>query len=200
MSLTIFLEGGGRGKDLRTRCREGFHFFLGRLALHGRRPRLVACGSRADAFARFETALTTDPSGPYLLLVDTEECVDSSIAPWGHVAQRSGDHWQRPTAAKDDHLHFMAVCMESWLVADRDSLARFYGDGFSAGRLPDTTNLENVDKQTVMASLRAATRETKKGEYAKGKTSFAALAAIDVDVVREKMHYCDRLVRHLLSQ
>lgn len=194
----MFVEGGGRSKDLRTRCREGFHHFLARLNLADRRPKIVACGTRRDAFDRFCIAMSQRPAGNHLLLVDAEETVESGV-PWVHVHRRPGDQWDRPPGATDDHLQFMAVCMESWLVSDRDALSRFYGQGFKAQRLPVTTNLETVDKKTLLAALETATRETTKGRYAKGKVSFATLGAIDIHVVRESMTFCQRFVTQLLA-
>lgn len=198
MRVTVFVEGGGQSKDLRTRCREGFHNFLSKAVAHGRSPKIVACGSRYEAYDRFKTAMSQRSSGEYLLLVDSEDVV-SVAEVWEHVRQRSGDNWERPDGAREEHLHFMAVCMESWLVADGESLSEFYSDQFHASRLPQTDNLETVDKATVLQALRFATRDTKKGEYAKGKVSFAALGALDISTVRKRMPYCERFVASLSS-
>ncbi|MCC7292600.1 MAG: DUF4276 family protein [Phycisphaerales bacterium] len=198
MSLTIFLEGGGQSKDLRTRCREGFRNFLGRLNLpHS--PKLVACGSRADAFSRLSTALMANPGGAYLLLVDSEDRVNSENSVWQHVSNRPGDNWDRPANASEKHLHFMAVCMESWLIADPESLDRFYGQGFASSRLPSASDLEAVERWKVFEALRSATQRTSKGKYTKGKASFAALGAVNVMVVREQMPFCARFVDQLTA-
>lgn len=197
MTWTVFVEGGGTGKDLRTRCREGFAQFLGRLNLAGGRPKIVACGPREDAFRRLCIALDDDATGSYLLLVDSEAVVSAGVPVWKHVREREGDNWQRPVNAKDEHLHFMAVCMESWLVSDPESLGRFYGKNFTSNALPQPADLESVDKYTVMRALRSATRDTSKGEYSKGKVSFAALGAIDVSVVSQRMSFCRRLAQQL---
>ena len=197
MSTTVFVEGGGQSKDLRTRCRQGFHEFLDSAMPAGRMPRFVACGSRKDAFDRFCTAISHDPCGAYMLLVDSEDVCQPDVTRWQHVKQRSGDGWDVPSGATDDHLHFMAVCMESWLIADPSSLARFYAKGFEAGQLPETVDLETVEKATVFDSLQRATRATVKGEYSKGKVSFAALGSLDVTTVSSRMPHCRRFVDHL---
>jgi len=199
LTTTVFVEGGGQGKDLRTRCREGFHDFLSGLPLNGRRPKIVACGSRADAFDRFRTALGLDPRGKYMLLVDSEEVVSKKNEPWNHVRNRIGDGWERPECATDSQLHFMAVCMESWLIADGESLSGFYGQGFKNSSLPEARDIESVDKDRIMKALQSATRDTTKGEYSKGKISFAALSAIKVGVVRAKMPHCDRMATTLTA-
>lgn len=199
MSITVFVEGGGKGKDLRTRCREGFSRFLEKLDLGGRRPKIVACGSRTDAFYRLCIALGSDSGQSYLLLVDSEDVVPAGLSPWQHVNARVEDKWQRPANATDDHLHFMAVCMEAWLVADVESLARFYGRDFKSDSLPMAGETESVDKTTIMSTLRSATRDTTRGKYSKGKISFAALGAIDVAIVQQRMSFCKRFVRQLLT-
>ena len=197
MTWTVFVEGGGKSKDLRTRCRDGFAQFLGRLNLADRRPKIVACGTRADAFNRLRIALENQATGSYLLLVDSETVVSAGVSVWKHVREREGDNWQRPVNARDEHLHFMAVCMESWLVADVESLGKFYGKNFRSNRLPQTAALESVDKDTILSALRSATRDTAKGEYSKGKISFAALGAIDVSVVGQRMSFCKRFTQQL---
>jgi hypothetical protein len=116
---------------------------------------------------------------------------------WDHVRARVGDNWEQPAGAEDDHLHFMVVCMEAWLIADSDSLAKFFGQSFKPGRLPQTNDLETVPKADVIAGLRAATRDTTKRAYAKGKGSFMALGAVDVNVVRARMSYCERFIQRL---
>ena len=197
MTWTVFVEGGGKSKDLRTRCREGFAQFLGRLNLEGGRPKIVACGTRADAFKRLCIALDGDATESYLLLVDSEAVVSAGVPVWKHVCEREGDNWPRPVNARDEHLHFMAVCMESWLVADVESLGKFYGKNFRSNPLPQTAALESVDKDTIMSALRSATRDTAKGEYSKGKISFAALGAIKASVVSKRMSFCGRFAKEL---
>ncbi len=200
MTWTVFVEGGGTSKDLRTRCREAFHDFLAPLDLAQRRPKIVACGTRADAFKRFRTALESPGSGPCLLLVDSEEPVEAAKSAWEHVAQRSGDGWIRPEAAEDHHLHFMAVCMESWIAADGDSLARLYGQGFRKEKLPKPgRDIESISRAAILKALQAATSETQKGAYSKGKASFAALGAVNVGVVSQRLPFCNRFVDSLTA-
>jgi len=198
LNWTVFVEGGGKSKDLRTRCRAAFRDFLAPLDLTGRRPGIVACGTRADAFKRFRIALQDARSGRCLLLIDSEEPVNASQPVWDHVAHRSGDGWTRPDGADDAHLHFMAVCMESWIAADGDGLARLYGQGFRKDKLPRAgRNIESIDGRSILKALQAATRDTTKGAYSKGKASFAAFGAVSVHTVSAKMSFCRRFVEML---
>lgn len=200
MSMYVYIEGGGSSKDLRARCREGFHDFLRKALGHRRKPRIVACGSRWEAFDDFKTKLRTKGTDDAcLLLVDSEDVLQPDVPVWAHVRSREGDRWERPDGAQDDDLHFMAVCMESWLIADTDSLSLFFGDGFQCNALPTREDLENVPKHDVLRALQRATRATRKGEYRKGKLSFQALATVDASLVAKRMGYCRRFVARLTS-
>lgn len=193
----MYVEGGGNNKSLRSRCREAFSRFLELPTLRGRRPKLVACGSRQDAYSDFCAALSSGDGETCLLLVDAEDVISNSASPWQHVQNRPGDNWRRPAGAQDEQLHFMAVCMESWLIADPEGLAEYFGSGFKRGALPSAENLEDVGKDDVLSALIRATRETRKGAYSKGKISFEALQATRVSKVTGRMTYCQRFVQHL---
>ncbi|MDR0720595.1 MAG: hypothetical protein LBF78_13230, partial [Treponema sp.] len=56
--VKIYVEGGGDTHTLRTACRRGFSGFLEKAGLKGYMPRIVACGSRNNAYADFCTAMT----------------------------------------------------------------------------------------------------------------------------------------------
>ena len=62
----------------------------------------------------------------------------------------------------------MVQFVETWLLADPDALAEYFGDGFRRDRLP-TTNLEQRTKADVEKSLRRATEGCLKGPYAHGQ-------------------------------
>lgn len=68
--VKLYVEGGGDAALLRSACREGFAKFSGKAGLAGHMPRVVACGSRADAYDSFCTALRSGEAA--MLLVDSE--------------------------------------------------------------------------------------------------------------------------------
>ena len=181
----LYVEGGGdHNKALRTACREGFRKLLERVGLSGRMPRIVACGTRRAAYDDFCMAKETSTSLA-VLLVDAEAPVTDK-SPWAHVKARQGDGWDKPGTATDDHLHLMVQCMESWFLADRDAMRRFFGQGFRDNALPaPTATLEAVGKADLYARLESATRNTKtKGAYGKGEHSFKLLATLDPALIR----------------
>lgn len=109
--------------------------------------------------------------------------VEPNASPWAYVAKRQGDIWQKPEGVTDEQLHFMVETMEAWLVADPEALADFYKREFKKNKLPQRTNLEEVSKSDLKAALEAATKDTKKGTYAKSH-GFVLVGEIDPKKVR----------------
>jgi hypothetical protein len=194
VNVKIYVEGGGDGEALRTRCRRAFSLFFERAGFRGRMPKVIACGSRNDAFDSFKTALATAKTNEYpLLLVDSESAVDAD--PWEHLEDRDG--WTTPEGAANDQAQLMVQCMEAWFLADRDWLLRFFGQGFTENPLPGNPNVEEVEKRRVFDSLKHASRRSKKGEYSKGKHSFEILAGLNSALVRGASFHADRLLQTL---
>lgn len=178
MSVRIYVEGGGDNKDTLKRCKEGFGSYCQKLSPADRRPSIVACGGRQQAFDRFKTAIQNSRDGEICaLLVDAEGPV-TAHTPVEHLQLRDG--WNFPSL--NGHKVFLMVqTMEAWFLADREVLAAFYKDGFLVGSLPGSpTNIEAVPKDDLEPKLKHASKPTKtKGEYHKIKHGFALLALID---------------------
>ena len=193
MVARVYVEGGGDSNHLRTLCRKGFSDFFRKAGLEGRMPRVVACGSRNEAYNDFVTAHRKAGGDVYpVLLVDSEAAVAAQV-PWEHLSQR--DSWQKPPNASDDQAHLMVQCMEAWFIADRLCLAQYFEQGFVPNALPPRNDVENIPKNDLMNGLKNATRHTRtKGEYKKGKHSFAILERIDPDLVRQASPCANRLL------
>ncbi|MFH0808876.1 MAG: DUF4276 family protein [Pseudomonadota bacterium] len=195
VSVKLYVEGGGDSGVLRTQCRRGFCGFLEKAGFKGRMPRIVACGGRQDAYDRFKTACESGQTA--LLLIDSEDCV-SATSPWQHLATRQGDGFAKPQNATDDHCHLMVVCMESWFLADKDALTRFFGQGFNVNALPQHTNIEAVSKTDTYDGMRKATAYCKaKPPYRKGDHSFVILLEIAPDKVRNASLWARRFFEYL---
>jgi hypothetical protein len=191
--LSLFVEGGGDTNKLAIDCKRGFRIFLEKSGLKGKMPRIVAGGTRAQAYDKFCTALKTGQRA--LLLVDSEAAV-SEISPWTHLRNRPGDGWEKPGTAADDDCHLMVQCMEHWFLADRETLKAFYGQGYRESALPSSgTSLESIPKDTLSRSLYEATRNSRtKRAYSKGGHSFELLARIDPAKVTAASLWADRFV------
>jgi Domain of unknown function (DUF4276) len=186
--VKLFVEGGGDSKALRTECREAFHTWLRSVGLTSF-PKIVASGSRNDAFKDFVTAIKNDEEA--MLLVDSEDSVEAkhqqgapeNWLPWEHLTARDG--WNKPAGSTDLDCHLMVECMENWFLGDSAKLASFFGQDFKANKLPAVVaSIETITKTAVMGGLKQASVACKpKGAYGKGPHSFKILKTLDAKLV-----------------
>lgn len=199
MSVTVYIEGGGNGKELRTRCRQGFSEFFRKAGLAGRMPKLVACGAREKAYDRFCSALGRSDEIFIVLLVDSEGPVTENAGPWTHLRER--DNWRKPTQATDENAHLMVQCMEAWFFADKETLANYFGNGFNRNALSNQAAVENIARIDIEQGLKNATQQCKpKGRYNKGRHSFAILGQINPEKVIAASPHARQLIAILLNR
>jgi hypothetical protein len=168
----IFVEGGGD----KEACRKAVRTVLEKGGLTGRVPRIVACGSRNEAFDDFKHAQEQQAFEDVFLIVDSEDPVADRNQPWAHLASR--DKWQRPSGASDEQVFLMTTCMETWIAADHTALKAHYGARLHDKSLPPLFDLEQRDRHEVQDNLVAATRNCK-NVYRKGARSFHVLLAVN---------------------
>lgn len=200
--MKLYVEGGGDTAALRAACREGFTNFITEAGIK-KRPRVVACGGRRDAYESFFTAITQGEEA--MLLVDSEDPVASQHQsgepnqwlPWGHLFLR--DNWNKPAGSSDTDCHLMVQVMESWFLADQGTLKTYFGQGFNANALPAVANpIEGIAKTTVYNALQQATSNCKtKAPYGKGAHSFKLLVNIDPSKVTAASPWAKRFVDDL---
>jgi hypothetical protein len=176
--ITIYIEGGGDSKELHTRCRKGFRKLLENCGFTGYMPKLVACGGRDSAFDDFKIAHTNKSDSDYVaMLIDSEDPLDN-LDIWEHLKRR--DEWDKPLGSEDDQVLFMTTCMETWIVADRDALAKHYGSKLQKNALPLLNDLESRYRHDIQNDLFHATRNCSNA-YKKGKRSFDVLEKLSPD-------------------
>lgn len=203
--MKLYVEGGGDSTALKTACREGFTKFITKAGVQ-KRPRIVACGGRRNAFDSFCTAIAQGEAA--MLLVDSEVVVadqhqygqTDQWLPWGHLRQCEG--WDKPEAASDTDCHLMVEVMENWFLADHGALKSCFGQGFSEGALPASEDsVERISKKSVYAALGAATKNSKiKGAYSKGSHSFKLLAETDPSKVMAASPWARRFIEELAKK
>ena len=199
MNVKVYVEGAGRAKTSKSEFRQGLKKFFEKTDLKGRMPRFVCCGGRGSAYADFCIALSNaDDSDFIVLLVDSEDPVVAGVGAWSHLKYR--DDWDRPHGATDDNANLMVQCMESWFLADRQTLVQYYGDGFREKSLPSRTDVESVRKQDVFRGLDAAIRDSKKGKYHKGNHAFEILGKLNPASVTAGSPNAKRLVTTLTKK
>lgn len=199
--IRIYVEGGGDKKDTKARMREGFSGFLKDLSKIARSQRIkwqiIACGSRGNAFSDFKTALEAHPDAFNVLLVDSEGRVPVDTKPWEYLKKH--EQWDSP-GLDNAHCHLMVQAMEAWLIADTDTLKRFYGQEFKENSIPRNPKVEEIDKGSLEPSLKTASRNTSKGEYQKIQHASKLLEQLDAAKVRSSAPYCDRLFTTLAEK
>jgi hypothetical protein len=131
----------------------------------------------------------------HLLLVDSEDFVRVS-SPKQHLIAR--DNWDL-SGINEENTHLMVQVMESWIIADIEALANFYGQKFNRNAIPPSNNVEQIAKADVESALKNATKSTQKGEYHKINYDPNILAIVDVSIVRNKSAYCDRLYHFIIE-
>jgi len=202
--VKLFVEGGGNTAALKAECRKGFTTFITKAGI-SRRPKVIASGSRQNAYKDYCTAIRNGEQA--LLLVDSEDPISAAheqgtiddFKPWEHLKTRVGDGWSKPQNADDADCHLMTQVMESWFIADRDALKKFFGPDFNSNQLPSTaTPIEKVSKDTLFSALRKATASLgSRRQYGKGKHSFKILAQIDPALVTKASPWAKRFIEKL---
>ena len=197
----MYVEGGSN-KATNSDCRKAFQALLTEAGFSGRLPRVSPCGSRNEAFDDFLTALSNRTGDDHpLLLVDSEDPVENANQPgvdssgaWRHLTVRDG--WARPDGAEDHQAQLMVTSMETWLLADRQCLAVYFPN-MNMNALPADTELEDRRRQDVLRALENATRPSRKGEYSKGRDSFALLAQVNPGALSSRLSHFRRFLETL---
>ena len=145
MSAIIYIEGGGdNDQNLERLFRCSWATFFAAAGLKGHLPQVVRGGGRNRTFNLFAKAIKTpDPSRVPLLLVDSEDPVEAGHLVWQHLQARDG--WNRPPNADDDQAFMMVQIMETWLLADRNSLKRYFGAKFRENALRQSVKKPSAD-------------------------------------------------------
>lgn len=196
MKIKLYIEGGGDGPDLDRSFREGWTAFFENAGFKGRMPRPIRGKGRQRTLELYETAVRTRRQGELpLLLVDSEELVSESRDEWSHLEEQ--DKWKRPSKSGDGDAFLMVCCMETWFLADREALRKFFHDCWRDNAVPQWSDLEAVPKETILEKLALATAGCGKKAYAKGKRSFEILKVIDPKLVEAKCPGAKRLLDRL---
>ena len=196
----IYMEGGskrGRKQKSNKEIRKLVGLFIEKAGVHHESFNVVTCGSRSIAHSEFINHHRHNDRVRALLLVDAEGPVTADSA-WEHLKKLEG--WKKPADVTDDQYHLMVQLMESWFIADQETLQSYYGRKFRTKSLPQNPAIEEIPKRDVEQKLKNATKNTGKKTYNKGEHGFEILAIIDPEKVRRASPYADRFFKALLEQ
>lgn len=195
MTVRIYAEGAGEGELYDTLFRQAWQAFFRKAGLAGRMPGVVRGKSRERTFDLFRTAVQNPRPGVLpLLLVDSEGEVRPHQRAWDHL--RASDGWEKPDGAGDDQAFLVVQVMETWFLADRALLRRYFGDAFRETPIHAWPDLESVPKATVLSALGQATAACRT-RYAKGKVSFDLLGDVDPRLVEDACPRARLFLNHL---
>ena len=186
--IRIFVEGDKALLD-------GFRAFLKPVIDAARqrriRFRVAPGGSKDETIKDFLDAVQDEPEVFNVLLIDSDIPDNGRLI----ASLKNSSTWDNQVGAnvQDDQIHFMVQVMESWFLADKDAIARYYGQGFQANRLPPNPNVEQVMANDAIRRIEDATRRTQKGTYHKTRHAPDLLAQIDSTKVRNTAPNCKRL-------
>ncbi len=189
--IAIYVEGGGDSSEQKATFRIGISEFFGCLREMARERRwkwkVVPCGSRNFTFDAYCHSVQTAPDQCSILLVNSEQAVLHS--PKQHLINRDG--WAINDFSESS-IHLMVQTMETWIVADPDALAAYYGQQFRTNVLPRTQLLEDVPKAQLANALNQATENTQKGRYNKIRHGSDLLRRVDPKRAKERCPSCRR--------
>jgi len=132
--------------------------------------------------------------------IDSEEPVEDSDLAWEHLRKvTTVTPWNKPAGAGDDQVLFMTTCMETWIVADRNTLKNHYGSKLQESALPPVlSELEQRTRDEVQDKLVHATRSCSNA-YKKGRRSFEILGKLIPDTLERNLPSFVR-VRRILRE
>ena len=147
--IRIYVEGGGNDRFTWRKIREGFGEFLGPLRELARSRHIgwhvIPCGSRSETIKDCMIGSRRNPGAFNVLLVDSESQV--VLPRREHLRQQDG--WD-VSSLNEDQCHFMAQTVEAWLIADPETLANYYGQGFQRTALPKHTGRRSRPQRAAL--------------------------------------------------
>lgn len=153
---------------------------------------------REDTIHDFLRAKSQHPDFVHILLLDSEEADDGAL--FRRLQQQA--NWRVPSGLviTEQLVGWMVQLMESWFLADRAALRKYYGSDLHENSLPRNPKVEEVPKEDVLDGLKRATKSTGKGAYHKGAHAMRLLELLDPPAARSTARNCDRLFQILIAQ
>jgi Domain of unknown function (DUF4276) len=187
VNTQIFVEGGSNNSD--SAARRGFSDFFKRAGIE-KLPRVVICGSRGDAIRSYRNR-----KGLGVLLVDSEDPVTASTKTQHLLDREDVDHKHKHQLAEEE-IFFMIEAMESWLIADIESIASKHT---KVDPKPAQNVRKRVQNQVEKISKRDSDEALKKSlpeNLGKGRR-MELMGLLDPEIVMHMAPEANALILHL---
>jgi hypothetical protein len=140
-------------------------------------------------------AIRTNIAAWNVLLLDSERADIGNLS--ASLCAENG--WD---ASQAGSVFWMVQMMESSFRADKDALQSFYGEGFKRRALKANPEAGKISKKDLLDGLKAATKDSSKGDYFDHKTSHGPklLERIDPVLVKEAAPNCRKMFDNILAK
>ncbi len=195
----LYFEGGGPEKARNFPLRRAMTAFLRpiitKLEARNVTVRPIASGGRSEAFADFQNGRATHPDATHILLVDAEARIAEDGSRCRHLAQR--DKWNMNGVA-EEHVYFMASCMEAWLMADRENIKARFGKDADLSVIPENSDLGAIKPEDCKRKLTRA-KNKPKHSYNEIDDGARLLESTDLERVRSRCRHARAFFEYLES-
>lgn len=196
--IQIYIEGdtSKKGKNSAISLTKGFHYFFNDLQEKAKKKNIlirpILCGSTDLTFRIFQGANRNSNNAFLCFLVDSDKPLEDKDTP--KIFLQREKKWNLKNI-NENQCHLMVQIMESWFLADVETLKTFYSQKFNSSAIPKTKDVEKIHKTNVESSLDKATKKTQKGIYCENKLRHSAELLIKIDVIkiRQRAKHCERL-------
>ena len=190
--MVIYIEGGSRDEKVNANLRRAWGKFLSNAGINNL-PKIKI--SKAQMIKKF----TSNYENADIILLDSEVEVrsdkeDKKAAELKFIKKiKTRRDWKEEQKIPNNRIHLMVACMESWLIADINTLKIFYGNGFNENAIGNINDVEIIPKNDILMKLKNASKNTKKGQYHKTHH----VSNLSAKVVCDKSYFCQRFLNHL---
>ena len=197
--MLVYIEGGSdtNGK-VNAEFRHAFHEIFSNAGIT-KPPKVIM--AKAQMVGKFVRSYKKDNDA--LLLLDSEmnvkgdEDKTDALRRFIQNVKKRKDWDENSDEIPEDRIHFMVACMESWFIADVDTIQTYFGIGKE--KIQDWQDVEIIDKDKILDTLKKIAGESPKKKYSKTRDATKLLRRTNPLVVKEKAYFCDRFLKFLIN-
>lgn len=155
--------------------------------------KIIVGYGREDVIKEFCSKANSSPTS--IILVDSETPIKEGQSKLDHLKSTNYSVTEKIT---ENNLFFMVVCMETWIVSDKNALKQYYGQFFKEEKI-QSADLINRDKENIMKMLESSIKDCKENKYKKS-ASFDILKKVDVQEIVKSNSYAEEFFKFLKNK